>query len=822
MPSFGRNTGLESASTSGLLMPPPSATGSMLAAISSSQAAAAASMSQQSTILGNDDDQRFAELLRPIKDLTKNWEVPLERYLEDYIVELSELHLHLDARVNFAEAALFLQGSASVYSKKVEFLWQSVLKMLDLLASRKALDDADDGGPGGRSKRSKKGTHDINDFSLVNADVSKSNNLKTDSAAGDKVKDRKLALNFITVTPRQLIEKEGKEQKSVRVNVYTKAGASRDLIGHKEDFRVNAQYLMATANVGEELSSEQELGEQSVSLCEDEPSLFLETSLLLHPANASASPPKLDTSGDNQVIAAVVDEDDDDIVPDHHFDDFPAAANDDVDDERLSNPAASSASPSVATATTATDTDINSAESEEENRKSKRRRDKFQEILDEPKAPLADKWDPIKPHEAANVKQRPVKKGRTCKAAPNVVLKRTAAGSRGNRLKGRGEELEHSSVAAAATTAAKKVMVKAPIEQHLIHDRMYCALGKNKLVTEEFQDIAYQENKERKKSREKVSDENRSEEATGVDADTPATEDEDGWEEFQGGAFGDDGAAAADAFDDDPLPGAHANDLQVLGSMLPSSDQAGGSEDGAAAVEKDGDTYEELVVKRVAAYVQQSQEYIESTDLAKKVSSWHEHIGPRLERVEKRAIFDVHEYGSNILSNFHSDEAGDAEEDPSRMSKSRKSTVTFREVVAGKDTEEVCRYFLSSLMLANTYNIDLKPMGGSVVEGDSSPSKVQSGTMPMDNIEMILLSRRRMHEELYEEAPPPPSATATPSTATAAPSTATAATTLKGKGPRKGKASSNKQVSSPKDLVRKKRTAADMLGGEDLNGLPDL
>ena len=72
-----------------------------------------------------------------------------------------------------------------------------------------------------------------------------------------------------------------KEVKSVRVNVFTReVRVTRDLIGHKEDFRVNAQYLMATATVGEELSTEQELGEQSVSLCEDETSIFLQTSLL--------------------------------------------------------------------------------------------------------------------------------------------------------------------------------------------------------------------------------------------------------------------------------------------------------------------------------------------------------------------------------------------------------------------------------------------------------------------------------------------------------------------------------------------------------------
>ena len=46
------------------------------------------------------------------------------------------------------------------------------------------------------------------------------------------------------------------------------------------------------------------------------------------------------------------------------------------------------------------------------------------------------------------------------------------------------------------------------------------------------------------------------------------------------------------------------------------------------------------------------QEYIESTDLAKKVSRWHLEIGPRLERVERRSAFDVHEYGTSILSKF--------------------------------------------------------------------------------------------------------------------------------------------------------------------------
>jgi hypothetical protein len=33
------------------------------------------------------------------------------------------------------------------------------------------------------------------------------------------------------------IEKEGREQKAARVNIYLKSGATYEMLGHKEDFR---------------------------------------------------------------------------------------------------------------------------------------------------------------------------------------------------------------------------------------------------------------------------------------------------------------------------------------------------------------------------------------------------------------------------------------------------------------------------------------------------------------------------------------------------------------------------------------------------------
>ena len=120
------------------------------------------------------------------------------------------------------------------------------------------------------------------------------------------------------------------------------------------------------------------------------------------------------------------------------------------------------------------------------------------------------------------------------------------------------------------------------------------------------------------------------------------------------------------------------------------------------------DSYEELVMKRVADYVAQSQDYIQSTELAKRVRIWHENLAPKLELVERRAAFDVHAYGSKILSKFPQD--------------SRKTTIDFCDIAGGNPPEEVSRLFLSSLMLANAQNVEI---------GCSAPKSVE---LPMDKV----------------------------------------------------------------------------------------
>ena len=63
---------------------------------------------------------------------------------------------------------MLLQGTAAVYSRKVEFLWLTVEKMLDLLASKKVLDDGNGNATGIGSRKAKKGfTLDPSNFSCI-------------------------------------------------------------------------------------------------------------------------------------------------------------------------------------------------------------------------------------------------------------------------------------------------------------------------------------------------------------------------------------------------------------------------------------------------------------------------------------------------------------------------------------------------------------------------------------------------------------------------------------------------------------------------------
>lgn len=83
---------------------------------------------------------RFKHLIEPIRDLAKNWSVDVASELEHYTAELEDISFSADGgatTLNFAEAALLIQGSACIYSKKVEYLYELVFQAINFIEKRK-------------------------------------------------------------------------------------------------------------------------------------------------------------------------------------------------------------------------------------------------------------------------------------------------------------------------------------------------------------------------------------------------------------------------------------------------------------------------------------------------------------------------------------------------------------------------------------------------------------------------------------------------------------------------------------------------------------
>ena len=100
--------------------------------------------------------------------------------------------------------------------------------------------------------------------------------------------------------------------------------------------------------------------------------------------------------------------------------------------------------------------------------------------------------------------------------------------------------------------------------------------------------------------------------------------------------------------------------------------------------ENDSLSYEELVARRVEDFITRSKDAMRSSELSQRVSEWHEMIGPKLENLERRKPFDIHDYGTKILAQVET--AGGSE-------------VAFRRIVRGQKKEEVSRYDLVSKCL---------------------------------------------------------------------------------------------------------------------------
>jgi len=620
------------------------------------------------------DDQRFAELLKPIKDLTTNWEVPLADLLSTYIDDLQHVTITFDGgetSVNFAEAALLIQGTASVYSKKVEFLWQMVLQTLEMLRSKKEEEEGASGDGDGQTQKGSRKKNQVDmtrEFGLLEADLGKNIDVKNEE---ESLAERKNALNFIYITPRQLIEKEGSEQKAVKVNLFMGVLTGKfDILAAKEDFRINSQYVSVTGGLGEDLTVDNRYLSVSVDDDIDYSMIYEESSEPPPPLSPQCPPlePELCTPA-----SPLPDGGGDLSVADMSHTSIRAAGQHNDTQEGMECVASLPPTPPPCREATP--------------------------------EPVFDPWEPLDPYQVLST-PKPLKKGKTIRLPPSLREKQP-----------------------------KKSKQLPPIEQYLVQEMTNSLYNPAMLpnVAPVFYDLASTEIMRRRELQKEEERMNRLAKNPAARRDLffePNEDDngpDDGVNLFEGLDNNDEAAEQCDDiqpvnFSDDDLPNPHLGGEVgsfVMDDLGPVDDDLGG----------DGDSYEDLVAKRVAEFVQKSQDFLKSSELTRRVAKWHEMIGPRLDKVEQRKAFDVHAYGSHVLNTF-----------PATATSSNKKPgpVDFADVVRGQRGEEVARFFLSTLMLANTENVKI---------GTKAGTDPQLG---MDNVQLTLLSHTRHHEQLAE------------------------------------------------------------------------
>ncbi|NXN06123.1 CNDH2 protein, partial [Sylvia borin] len=176
-------------------------------------------------------DSRFLHLLQPIRDLTKNWEVDVAAQLGEYLEELEHICISFDngkTTMNFMEAALLIQGSACIYSKKVEYLYMLVCQTLDCISNKKREKLPTSLGPDGRDADATFTDREEEFLSLDDIP-------ETSQASVDMRRDQQpAAVNIVPLTPMSLVPPEEGEKKENPL--LSRRG---EVLASRRDFRMN-------------------------------------------------------------------------------------------------------------------------------------------------------------------------------------------------------------------------------------------------------------------------------------------------------------------------------------------------------------------------------------------------------------------------------------------------------------------------------------------------------------------------------------------------------------------------------------------------------
>ncbi|XP_056604113.1 condensin-2 complex subunit H2 isoform X2 [Triplophysa dalaica] len=175
-------------------------------------------------------ETRYGHLLQPLRDLTKNWDIDLASQLGEYLDELDQMTISFDGgktMMNFAEAALLIQGSTCIYGRKVELLHTLVFQTLDYISNKnKKRDKQGSSADGNQDKASAGNEEDDCEFDEIEQNENGKSNLT--------MKDPTDPVKIIRLPPESLIPAESLEKQK-----YPLFSLKGEILGSCKDYRIN-------------------------------------------------------------------------------------------------------------------------------------------------------------------------------------------------------------------------------------------------------------------------------------------------------------------------------------------------------------------------------------------------------------------------------------------------------------------------------------------------------------------------------------------------------------------------------------------------------
>jgi len=713
--------------------------------------------------------------LKPLRDLAQNWDIDIASCLEDYLHELVSLGHPPDPRfpnghpaggngtgtgtgngtgssdTNFAQAALLLQNSSSVYSRKVEYLHSLVYQALnDLIASTR-----NGGKNGSRQGASKRGGTDaileeLTDFDADMEFLLLDDVLPTDdSPDGDRINLRDDGGNIDLLDFDDDDNEGGINNNSNNLSLLAAGGtpktaaglnATRLSLGGLSVTRLDRSAMGNNRGVTSEAATRALIGTILNEGSDGQGNLRLlngkcdvsSTGALLMPGSSLLNAGGGGSNSQGRDSSMMVNPDSSLFVPesagtdaaameedDGHF--APAGDDDDDDDDGVGFALAD---------------DYEDGEEKKDDGMTAMQAPKRVQFAPMPEKKV-DPWALLDPHDAGTAKVRPLRIGVTYRLPPGVddtpsecvtgarTKTRTRPRSTKHKTKKRFAEGLDSFVSVAAYKSSRASVAFALDEGDMDDEEAEKLEALAEVASVSMTGLAYGSEfayiakstakreaaakREERRKKQMEEDGLRPSSSSGHDQDAAAFDDD---EDEYGGGFdfgGDD-----DDLDENDEGLTRGNvGVTSLDEAISTATTSGahfGSGDDSTNL--DAETFEELCRAHLRAFARGAEKYAAETQLSRRVGDWQSKLSPILEQEEQRPEFDIHVYGDRIMQTVE-DEIDRKKADSGQLKLSAKGSssptnvVDFRAVTEDSEDYEVCRLFLSSLMLCNSGNVIL-------------------------------------------------------------------------------------------------------------------